>query len=273
MDTKKLSGVPDTLFIPLMARIYISKRFPEYFYDEKALNLEKLIPQNIITKKSSEYTMLASASRAVNMDKVVSEFAQKNGRCNVVCIGCGLETMAFRLKDLSDDAHFYEIDFPSVIENRKEVLGILPNETLIVGNANELNFSQFMDCTAPTIFVVAGVFQYFKEHEILALLSKLQNQFKNAEILFDATDEYGINYVNKYVKKTGNKNAMMYFYINDSKEFADRTNMKLLSSTGFYSNISKELRKKLKLYTKIATRIADNKMHAMILRFELNRIG
>ncbi len=269
MDNKKLSGVPDTLFIPLMARIYISKRFPEYFYDEKALSLEKLIPQNIITEKSSEYAMMGSASRAVNMDKIVAEFSNKNDNCNVVCIGCGLETIAFRLKDLSDKAHFYEVDFPSVIENRKAVLGTLQNETLIAGNANELDFSELMDCTKPTIFVVAGVFQYFKEHEVLALISKLQSQFKNAEILFDATDEYGINYVNKYVKKTGNKNAMMYFYINDPKEFASKTNMNLISANGFYEGISKELRKKLKLYTKIATKIADSKMHAMILRFEL----
>ncbi len=58
MDNKKLSGVPDTLFIPLMARIYISKRFPEYFYDEKAQSLESIIPKNIITEKSSEYAMI-----------------------------------------------------------------------------------------------------------------------------------------------------------------------------------------------------------------------
>ncbi len=270
MDNKKLSGVPDTLFIPLMARIYISKRFPEYFHDEKALSLEKLIPQNIITEKSSEYAMMGSASRAVNMDKIVAEFAHKNSNCNVVCIGCGLETMAFRLKNLSDKAHFYEIDFTSVIENRKTVLGELTNETLIEGNANELDFSQHMDCTKPTIFVVAGVFQYFKENEVLALISKLQSQFKNAEILFDAVDEFGVKYAERYVKKTGNKDATLYFYINNPKEFANKTNTKLISANGFYGGISKELRKKLKLYTKIATKIADSKMHAMILRFKLS---
>ncbi len=272
MNNKNLSGVPDTLFIPLMARIYVSKRFPEYFYDEKAHSLESALPQNIITKKSSEYTMMGSASRAVNMDKIVAEFASQYSNCNVVCIGCGLETMAFRLKELSDKARFYEIDFPSVINNRNSVLGTLPNEVLIAGNANELDFSQYMDCTIPTIFVVAGVFQYFKEHEVVALISKLQKQFKNAEILFDAVDEFGVIYAQKYVKKTGNKDAMMYFYINDPKEFAGKTNMKLIFVSGFYCNISKELRKKLKLYTKIATKIADDKMHAMILRFKMSSI-
>ena len=46
----KLSGIEDTLYIPLAARIYASKRFPYFFYDEKALELEehilKLILQN-----------------------------------------------------------------------------------------------------------------------------------------------------------------------------------------------------------------------------------
>lgn len=35
MSKVKFDGVEDTLFIPLMARNYVSKHFPEYFYDEK----------------------------------------------------------------------------------------------------------------------------------------------------------------------------------------------------------------------------------------------
>ncbi len=62
---------------------------------------------------------------------------------------------------------------------------------------------------------------------------------------------------------------MMYFYINDPKEFADKSGMTLITASGFYCGISKELRKKLKLYTRIATKIADRKMHAMILRYKM----
>ena len=51
-------GVEDTLFIPLTARINISKRFPEYFYDKKALEMEYLIKNSSIEKKSSEYTLM-----------------------------------------------------------------------------------------------------------------------------------------------------------------------------------------------------------------------
>ena len=36
-----LQGIEDTLFIPMEARIYSSKYFPEYFYNEKALELTR----------------------------------------------------------------------------------------------------------------------------------------------------------------------------------------------------------------------------------------
>ena len=32
----EFEGVEDTLFIPLTARITVSKNFPEYFFDQKA---------------------------------------------------------------------------------------------------------------------------------------------------------------------------------------------------------------------------------------------
>lgn len=42
----KFEGVANTLFVPLVARINISKKFPEYFYDEKALELEQYLPED-----------------------------------------------------------------------------------------------------------------------------------------------------------------------------------------------------------------------------------
>ncbi len=269
MSSKNLSGIEDTLFIPMMARIYVSKWFPDYFYDQKAISLEGSLPQNIITEKSNEYTMLASTSRAVVMDKMVADFVTSHEKPNVVCIGCGLETMAFRLQNLSPTAHFYEVDFEQVIEQRRTVLGGCQNETLIAGDATVLDFAQHMDCTLPTIFVVAGVFQYFRENVVLALITRLKKQFTCAQMIFDATDKFGIKYAARYVKKTGNKNAMMYFYINDPKAFVTQANIRLISVSGFFGNISKPFRKKLKLYTRIATKIADNQMHAMILRVGL----
>ncbi len=269
MSENIFSGVEDTLFIPLIARIEISKKFPEFFCDKKALSLESVIPQGKISEKSSEYSMMASVSRAYVMDKAVVEFIKRNTDSNIVCIGCGLETMAWRIAEKIRNARFYEMDFETVIQNREKILGVLDNETLISGNANEVDFSAHMDVNLPTLFVVAGVFQYFKENEVLGLIKKLQDKFPHAELIFDATDDYGIKYAEKYVKKTGNKNAMMYFYINDSEEFAKKSGTKLLSQTGFFDDARKILKKKTELFTKFAMRVADKKKRTRIIRLSL----
>lgn len=44
MEDKALEGVAGTLYIPLTARVCVSKRSPEYFFDPKSLELEGSIP-------------------------------------------------------------------------------------------------------------------------------------------------------------------------------------------------------------------------------------
>ena len=53
--TSYLQGVEDTLYIPLYARVYASKRFPDYFYDEKALLLEDSNSLKTIAENTFEY--------------------------------------------------------------------------------------------------------------------------------------------------------------------------------------------------------------------------
>lgn len=81
----KFDGVANTLFVPLVARINISKKFPEYFMDEKALELEKYLPQGA-DKGSSEYSNMASVARYYNMDKTVTAFAKSYAESNIVSI-------------------------------------------------------------------------------------------------------------------------------------------------------------------------------------------
>ena len=71
---QKFEGVANTLFVPLVARIAVSKEFPEYFYDAKALELEQYLYAGA-TRGASQYTNMASVSRYYNMDKMVGTFA------------------------------------------------------------------------------------------------------------------------------------------------------------------------------------------------------
>ena len=244
MAINNFDGVANTLFVPLVARINISKRFPEYFVDEKALELEHYLPEGA-DKGSSEYSNMASVARYYNMDKTVSAFAAKHNECSLVYLGAGLETAYDRLNEKFEGkaVDWYEVDLPEVIEARKRVLGQRENETLIAGDMFRVEWINEMDCDLPTLLVVSGVFQYFHEEQIIAFITECAKVFPQGEMLFDAKSESGLKFTNWFIKRTGNASAIMYFGINDSKEFADKCGMELLEEKTFFPYALKMLGK------------------------------
>lgn len=260
-------GVEDTLFIPLTARVNISKKFPEYFYDEKALEMEYLIKDRQIEKKSSEYAMIASVARYYNLDQMTMDFLDKYDVCNIVNLGVGLETSYYRIN--GKNGLFFEVDLSEVIELREKYLEAGENEKFIKGDLFKLDWCNELDTSLPTLLIVSGVFQYFHEDEILKFIKKAKDIFENAELVFDATNKFGIKYCNFYVKRTGNKSALMYFYIEDAEEFARKAKCQLIECRGFYKDAIRILDKKVGLYTRISMRVAEKRKNAMILHLRL----
>ena len=61
----------------------------------------------------------------------------------------------------------------------------------------------------------------------------------------------------------------MYFYIEDSEEFARKAECQLIECRGFYKDAVRILDKKVGLYTRISMRIAEKRKNAMILHLKL----
>ena len=266
---KKFEGVANTLFVPLVARIAISKEFPEYFYDAKALELEPDLPQGA-DKGASQYTNMASVSRYYNMDKMVAAFAGKYETCNVVYLGAGLETAYDRLHSKLPGVNWYEVDLPEVVDARRTVFGQREKEILIGGDMFMLEWVKGVDISLPTLLVISGVFQYFHKEEIVAFIKACGEAFPKGEMIFDATSESGLAFTNWFIKRTGNKNALMYFGINDSKTFAEKCGMELLEEKTFYPDALAMLGKRLNLVTRVSMKVAEKKKQVLILHLKLN---
>ena len=252
----RFEGVADTLYIPLTARIYVSKHFPEYFYDEKALSLETEMPYEEIAVKSSEYFQMAGACRFYNTDRMIKTFIEKHPVCNVVNIGCGLETAYFRIRPESS-IKFYEMDLPEVITARRNVLGESENDILIPGDMFNFSWADGIDKTLPTMVTVIGVFQYFEEEKVIAFLKQLKKTFPGVEVIFDAMTAKAIKYANDYIRKTGNNDAELHFSADNGQSVADRCGMMLVEERPFFTAARKQLKRKLKLYTRIAMKVVD----------------
>ena len=260
------AGVADTLYIPLAARIYVSERFPEYFRDDAALALKGKVPDGA-GGRSSEYAMMASVARYHNADAMERDFVERNGRCNIVHLGVGLETAYLRLSEL--DAHFYDVDLPEVIELRRRLLPVSENETLIAGDLFDMGWADEVDASLPTMILVLGVFQYFTEDRVAGAVKRMRGMFPVAELVFDATSTKGLRYANRYVEKTGNKSARMHFAVDDAREFAEKTGTGLEECRNFFEDARRMLGKKLGIYTRVAMRVVDRNGHTKIVRLRL----
>ena len=252
----RFEGAADTLYIPLTARIYVSEHFPQYFRDEKALSLKADMPYEEIASKSSEYFQMAGACRFYNTDQMIRNFIAKHPVCNIINIGCGLETSWFRIAP-GKNVKFYEMDLPEVIDVRRRILGESENEILIPGDMFDFVWTDQIDKSKPTLITVIGVFQYFEEERVIGFLRQLKNIFPDVEVIFDAMTEKAIKYANDYIKKTGNKDADLYFCVDNGQNAAEKSGMKLLEERPFFREARKQLRWKLKLYTRIAMKVVD----------------
>ena len=87
----ELSELSKTLYVPLAGRIYASKHYPAMITDLKVLALESALPAEAERMRhgQSEYTMLASVARSINMDRRIRAFLADYPDAAVVNVGCG----------------------------------------------------------------------------------------------------------------------------------------------------------------------------------------
>ena len=189
---QKLGVLEDTLFIPMLGRIYASEHCPQILYDKKALELKNKPPLDLIEQNmQNQYTLLASASRSVNMDRIIRAFLERRPDGAIVQLGCGLETTYHRCDN--GKTHWYAVDLPHVIEYRRGLLSEPEREFYISGDAFAKDWikkvrNDVLD--APILVTAGGLFHYFEEHKVIALL-RMIGQFGNMEVVFDTVNKRG----------------------------------------------------------------------------------
>ncbi len=259
------SAVKDTLYIPLLGRIYASKHYPAFFYDEKSLELEASIPP-ISRQGQTQYYYLASATRYFLLDNEVRAFIKKYPEANIVNLGAGLDTLAYRVK--AETARFYELDLPDVIAMRQQLLPEMANDTCIAASFLDLQWLEQIDSDLPTLFVASGLFHYFTREVVQSFLRDSLNNIPQLAIVFDAVDETGLKFANRFVKKTGNDNAEMYFYVNDAKQFFAAVSPALagVQEYPFYTEARKILGSSISMKTRLYMWLCDRFNRAKIIK-------
>ena len=256
-----LSTVMKTLYVPMAGRIFASHNFAHILNDEKALMLEKKISESLdIFKGQSEYTLMASAVRSMNMDSYVKNFLSENPNGTIVNLGCGLETAFYRCDNGTSD--WYELDMPEVIALRERLLEKDERDRSIACSMFDEEWLDIIKINAKdkaVLFIASGLFYYFEKNRIVELIKKLSS-VQNAQLVFDTVNSKGMKRMGAYMKQLGHKDAGMYFFVDDAKLLArEISNSTVVLEERDYFKPVKD-KKGMKPMTKISMFVSD-KLH------------
>ena len=254
----RLGIVEDTLFIPMLGRLYASEHCPQILYDGKALELKEKLPPELLSQgRLSQYTLLASAVRSANMDRYIRTFLEHRPDGVIVQLGCGLETVYYRCDN--GKSHWYAVDLPHVVEYRRALLPEPERETYLAGDAFAEDWIRQIRADvpdAPILVTAGGLFHYFEESKVVGLLRMLTG-FGEIEVVFDALSKSGMAMMRKkYMKQVGHGDAQMFFYVDSASVLAGKTGsgVRVLAEEPYYRHIP---RTGLKLSTKVSMAVSD----------------
>lgn len=263
------STLEDTLFVPMLGRIYASKQLPQILYDAKALELEEKLPHMIKGKTTqTQYTCMASAIRSTNVDRYIRHFIKHNPGGIIVDLGCGLKTAFYR----NDDGNtlWYEVDLPDVIAYHKGMLGPQERSTMIAADAfSEEWITQIRNVhpDAPLLITASGLFYYFEQNKVHELF-RIFGQYGNIEIVFDTVNAKGMRQMAKYMKQVGHEDAAMYFYVDNGMDLAQKVGAQLIAEETYYKHTDK---KGLQWITRMTMQISDQFKMVKMLHLKFDR--
>jgi len=123
------------------------------------------------------------------------ERAVSDGATQIVILGAGLDTHAYRCTELLTDARVFEVDRPATQALKKrridEVLGGAPDNTTYVAvdfeteNVADALARHGYDASRPTFFILEGVTMYLPEEAVRATFRFVASHSEGSGIVFD----------------------------------------------------------------------------------------
>ncbi len=262
--------VQNTMLLPLWGRATASAKNLEILNDKEAIEIIKNCDYDFstIAKTFGEFGGICYIVRARKIDDAIRRFIRKHPRASIVNIGAGLDTTFSRVDN--GTINWYNLDLPDAITFRQNFLPDSPRNTSIAKSLFDTSWFEdvVFNPRDGILFVSAGVFYYFREEQLKAIFEAMAHRFPGGEIYFDAESRQTVKKSNRMVEKTGNKGAMMYFYVNDLKALESWSpNIRAIACEKYFKGIpvNRQWGLGIRFMMKISDRI--NMMKFIHLRF------
>ena len=182
---QKLTGVPETLLVPLWARAIETKQDNHIIKDEKAVEIMDQIDYDFSKFKNQEPTQVSVAVRTELLDNAVKAFIDKYPTTTIINIGCGLDTRFLRVDN--NKIYWYDLDLPEVISIRKQFFAEGERHKMIGKSVFDYSWIDDINANDHILIIAEGILMYLTEQEVKDIMSKLAGAFNGAEMLLETT--------------------------------------------------------------------------------------
>jgi O-methyltransferase involved in polyketide biosynthesis len=184
-----LSGVAETLLIPLYNRAMESQRSDAIMKDEKAVALVTQMNYDFAQVRNIRMNEANKVARIIltrEMDRYVRDFLSRHPQSVVVHFGCGFDSRFERVDN--GQVEWYDLDLPEVIELRRKFIGDEGERYHLLGcSVLEDTWMEVVKVHSERsfLFLAENVFVYFVEAQVKSLVLRLRDHFPAAELVLD----------------------------------------------------------------------------------------
>ena len=260
MEKKKITmtGVNETLFVPLYARALESRKPNHAFYDATAVKVIDSLDYNFEKHGKNKMNMWGCAARTIIYDEECNKFINANPDCTVINIACGLDDR-FRRVD-NGKIRWYNIDFQNVIELREELIEKNERVTDISCSALDFSWVDKIENKENVLVIAEGFLMYLTEAETKELFTEISRRFKNVTLLIELMTKWMVDN-QKLHDTTKNTNVTFKFGVEKTSDFCKMCPM--YKMTGEYNFTDK-----MKVFAPVFITLISP-----VLRKKNNRLG
>lgn len=203
INVEDFKGVPSTLFLVLWCQYLESKSPNGIIKDSKVIEIVDSLNYDFSKYRLTSDDILGVAIRKKIIDREIQKFIPQNPNGIVVNLGCGLDTHYEFFKHTK--IIWYDLDLPPVISLRSHFFSETENHKFICKSVKDFSWTQEIPKNKKVLILVEGLLPYFLEHEVKSLLSHIENQFPENELLLHAISPWRIRRIHRELKNSSLK--------------------------------------------------------------------
>jgi O-methyltransferase involved in polyketide biosynthesis len=180
-----------SLWLTLCGRALDNRRLHPLLGDEMADEIVRKVDYDYKKLHIPSSSAIYIAHRAKKLDEIARRFIARHPDAVGLDLGAGLDSRALRISP-PPTADWYDIDFPEVIDARRD---LLPDRATPHGIGADLTDPTWLDSLPtdrPAVIVADGLIAFLSEEEMISLVSRLISHFPSGEIAFNGYSTFAV---------------------------------------------------------------------------------